>query len=256
MFRDRTDFYAVLLSGEAFSDIRRLTRNLAVSDFVLESSELERDPEKIEIHYGYVHSAIPYVRSPEKRDAIAVKLGTREMYRFDTYIVAFEGMCLVALPFLGLLKEVLTALEGAVRGDVPYRAVDLQAMIPAVLRGEHLDGKLRLRALDFDVRGDNDVTRLLFRGDNTLYSKTYARIIPALKKITLVPRACLMSYDDHEGNRISLEADRFGNFGFRVAVDARNLGRLRFLLRYLLKGRFLVPTHVKPTRRLDDAAIA
>jgi hypothetical protein len=149
-----------------------------------------------------------------------------------------------------LLKEVAgQAAEKA--GNLVFQGVDLPALVERVLKGDHLDGKLRLRALEFDVLGDEKVKRLIFRGSDTLYSKTYGRTVNALKGIKLAPRACTMTYDDGAGIRISLEADLYGNFGFRVSREAENLSWLRIILDYLVANDLLLAKRILPTRRLE-----
>jgi hypothetical protein len=252
MFYDRRDYHAVLFGGDAFASEKALTRLFLANELDLKSPKLLADNYQI-VYRATVVSDIPYVRVPTAREAISVRRRGKEVFQFDCYAIVYKGspgLCLFALPFLGLLKEVLgSAIENA-RGDIPFQAVKLDELVVAVLSGEHIGGKLKVRALDFDVSGDEHVKRLMFRGPDTLYSKTYDRTVKGLKGITLSPRACSMTYDDYAGSRVTLEADRFGNYAFRVSAEALNVPRLRLLVSFLVEHELLKITHIVPTRRL------
>lgn len=257
MFREKRDYRAIMLTGRNFRDLLSFARWLPPEMFE-QNDELDAFPGGTSGHHAFFFSAIPYVRSEEALNLIRVRRGKREVYRYDVYLLFYTRgstpVCVVAAPFLRLNSEILTIVSERVRGDVTYQRVRLDELVASVVAGKHDGGRIKVRALEFDVRGDAEVDRLMFRGADTLNSKTYSRIIPALRGIELSPRACDVSYDDHQGSRFALEADRFGNFAFRVGADARNLPRINLILDYLVAQNLLTTTRIMPTRR-DESAL-
>jgi hypothetical protein len=252
VFEEQRDYHAVLLAGSAPWD-RSAVRQLLASSQYTDQRALPAPYAGQAAFHGYIRSSIPYARVESTLNAITETRARAKLYRFDVYTLTYQSrasLCLLGMPFIGLLKEVVRRLIESRSRRSSFVKVDLSQLVTRVLSGQHMEGRLKLRALDFDVEGDENVTRLLFRGPDTLYSRTYSRTVEGLSGIQLSPRACTMGFDDHAGRRVSLEADRFGNFAFHIAKGVTNLPHLHLLLQYLDELGLLQEAPVDPTRRL------
>lgn len=257
MVAAKRDYRALLLHGDLFCEPRRATRTLARNLASFRRITGSRSGEAtIDVYDVEVVSQQPYARSPDIISDLGVRGQQNGSYQFGGYAAIYRrgsiSLCLLGMPFFGLAREVIRNAAEVVRGDVPYRALALDQLVRNVLGGMHLGGKIVVRAVEFDVRGDDDVTRMAFRGRNTLYSKVYSRVAGSLKGITMMPRACSLIYDDYAGTRSVLDADRFGNFAFRLGSDGSALTKLLPLLEYCDSSNVIVAKQVDPTRRAED----
>jgi len=130
------------------------------------------------------------------------------------------------------------------RSAFQYEKLNVDDLVANIVQNqEHDGGRVRVTRLGFSFTHQN-FQRMVLQGDDVLQSEEYQNI--AQMGLRLSPRDCTIHYAGRGAADVWLDADRYGNYGFRVESEGMNLPYIAPLLAYLIRTHVLVKATAEP----------
>ena len=209
-------------------------------------------------HIEYI-SKEPFQIAPkevlqELRDKITLQ------YHYDMYIstllIGSENVCVLSVPYLNMALELFQRVDNRTRGIYRrYYRIDIKMLIDKILTGVHEGGRIKITEMDCVVTDDeHKVTQIALKGGDAVSSETYRLLrtpeMRASKGPRLRPQKCTVKYDDHEGKKITIMTDGYGNYQCRINRNEKNLRVLYEIWSYFVKNELAKKTSDLPVRKM------
>lgn len=258
-FAHDRDFRAILFSSphlEHFDDVNR----------ILFASELTRgeghrgSTATFSVEHRFYFSRADYTSNERDRRACYGKSGRKGSYRYSIFLaqvaVAKLNRFLIIVPLMKMARAIYPEIQQRSLGsNVSYWKIELPGLIEKVRSGKHLEGRIALRRIRYDLVGDPKGSSLILGGDDVPNCVSLKRIEGALSAegVRQKPKSVrLLLRERDSGRRFHLSIDSVGHLKFFVDEGAENFPLLGTILKYLGSHGLIQSAGFPSFRRTDD----
>ena len=249
MFSGQREFKALIFSSPSISTPHDITDLLNSNVDQDETSRLDPSQNSLEVYHCYYYTEKPYAALNLLEEVLVSFRGERA-YKYDFYIALWKPKrrthIVIATPFSSMAVDIFKILDTEIKGR-KYKRLNLEGLIDVLQHNSNNIPNLVTTQIRFRVSGGDTVKSSQISGTDVLNSQYFRRISKTLSGIKLKPRRMRVKFDDgHES--LSLEADKHGNYSFRLRKEGSNFPILSKVLSLLESAKLLEDTPAYPMR--------